>query len=146
MTVANEIKSLTLDDLLQCGSSTVYAGFAHLTPAAALSTPGFQVARDSDAPNRLTLNSANAPDFCKQAQLVISSEGKIEGFEVLPAAAETLDLSELLRNADDFDFSGGKDPGSGKPYFIAQSKDSKIRIEYTLQGRMPILTRVRYLY
>jgi len=88
-----------------------------------LSIPGFQVARNIDAPNRLTLNSANAPDFCKQAQLVISAEGKIEGFEVLPAAAETLDLSELLRNADDFDFSGGKDPGSGKPYFIAQSKD-----------------------
>lgn len=34
MTVVNEIKSLTLDDLLQCGSSTVYAGFGRLTPAA----------------------------------------------------------------------------------------------------------------
>jgi hypothetical protein len=146
MTVANEIKSRTLDDLLQCGSSTVYAGFAHLTPAVALSTPGFQVARDSDAPNRLTLNSANAPDFCKQAQLVIGPEGKIEAFEILPSGADTLDLSELLRNADDFDFSGGKDPASGNPYFIAQSKDKKIRIEYTLQGRVPILTRVRYLY
>jgi hypothetical protein len=143
MTVAEQIKSLTLDDLLQCESSPAYAGLAHLTPAEALSNSESKAAPHSDG---LTFAFANAPDFCKSAHLVMGSDGKIAGFEVLPFGAETLDLSELLQNGERFDFSGGKDPNSGKPYFIAESKDKKIRIEYTLQGRVPILNRVRYLY
>jgi len=146
MAVASEIKNRTLDDLLQCGSSPVYAALAHLTPAEALSNPEFQAARESDTRNQLTFDSANAPDFCRRAQLVVGGDGKVDGFDVLPSAAETLDLSELLQNADRFDFSGGKDLNSGRPYFVAESKDKKIRIEYTLQGRVPILTRVRYIY
>jgi hypothetical protein len=146
MAVASEIKSRTLDDLLQCGIGSVYAAFAHLTPAEVLNNPQFQGMREANARGELTIASANAPDFCKKAQLVPGADGKIIAFEVLPSAAETLDLSELLQSADRFEFSGGKDPESGKPYFIAESKDKTIRIEYTLQGRVPILTRVRYVY
>jgi len=145
MAVAREIKSQTLDDLLRCPASPVYASFAHLTPAEALNNPQFNVARVTDSRSDLTFDFANAPDFCKRVQLLIGPDGKIEGFEVVPSGGSTLDLSELLQNADRFDFRGGKDSG-GKPYFIAESKDKKIRIEYTLQGRMPLLTRVRYLY
>lgn len=145
MAVARQIKSQTLDDLLQCRTSAAYAAFAHLTPAEALKELESSVAPNAGARSELMFDSANAPDFCKRAQFLIGPDGKIDGFEVVPSGADTLDLSELLQNADRFDFSGGKD-ASGKPYFIAESKDKTFRIEYTLQGRVPILTRVRYLY
>jgi hypothetical protein len=144
MVVAQQIKSRTLDDLLQCSSSPVYAAFSYLTLEEALS-PEFEVARETDAPNQLTFAPPNAPDFCKRAQLIVSQDNKIVGFEVLPAAADTLDLGELIQQADQFDFAGGKD-ATNKPYFTAERKDKKILIEYNMQGRIPVLTRVRYLY
>jgi hypothetical protein len=146
MVVANQIKSRTLEDLVQCSNSPVYTAFAHLTEGEVLRSPEFEVTRGTDAPNQLTLAPPNAPDFCKRAQLVTNSDGTILGFDVLPSAAETLDLGELLQQADQFDFNGGKDANTGKAYFTAERKDKKILIQYKMQGRMPILTRVRYLY
>jgi hypothetical protein len=54
-------------------------------------------------------------------------------------------VGELIQQADQFDFAGGKD-ATNKPYFTAERKDKKILIEYNMQGRIPVLTRVRYLY
>lgn len=77
---------------------------------------------------------------------MVSPENKIFGFEVLPAGAETLDLAELMQQADQFDFSGGKDASTGEPFFTAETKSKKIVIQYTLQGRIPRLVAVKYLY
>jgi hypothetical protein len=145
MAVAAEIKSRTLDDILSCSNSPVYTAFANLTAAEVLIKPEFAVAREIGAPDQLTFDPPNAPDFCKRARLVVSQDNKIVGFEVLPAAADTLDVGELIQQADQFDFAGGKD-AANKPYFTAERKDKKILIEYNMQGRMPVLTRVRYLY
>jgi len=144
LAVAGEVKSWTLDDILRCTSSPAYTAYANLTAQEALAKPEFAVAREADASNQLTFDPPDAPDFCKRAQLVVSQDNKIIGFEVLPAA-DTLDVGELIQQADQFDFAGGKD-ATNKPYFTAERKDKKLLIEYNMQGRMPILTRVRYLY
>jgi len=145
LAVAAQVKSRSFSDILSCSNSPVYAAFANLTAAEALTRPEFEVARETDAPNELTFDSPNAPDFCKRAQLVVGEDNKIVGFEVLPSAADTLDVGELIQQADQFDFTGGKD-ATNKPYFTAERKDKKLVIEYSMQGRVPILTRVRYLY
>jgi hypothetical protein len=145
MAVAAEVKSRSLNDILSCSISPVYAAFANLTAAEAVTNPEFEGTRETGAPNQLTFDAPNAPDFCKRAQLVVGEDDKIVGFEVLPSAADTLDVGELIQQADQFDFAGGKDTAN-KPFFTAQSKDKKLLIEYSMQGRMPILTRVRYLY
>jgi hypothetical protein len=145
LAVAGEVKSWTLDDILLCTGSPAYTGYANLTAQEAITKPEFAVAREADASNQLTFDPPNAPDFCKRAQLVVSQDNKIIGFEVLPAAADTLDVGELIQQADQFDFAGGRD-ATNKPYFTAERKDKKLLIEYNMQGRMPILTRVRYLY
>ena len=145
LAVAAQVKSRNFDDILSCSNSPVYAAFANLTAAEALTRPEFEVARETGAPNQLTFDAPNAPDFCKRAQLVVGEDNKIVGFEVLPSAADTLDVGELIQQADQFDFAGGKD-ATDKPYFTAERKDKKLVIEYSMQGRVPILTRVRYLY
>lgn len=146
LTVAQEVKSWTLDDVLRCSGSAAYTAFANLTPEEALTKSGSEAGRESDAAHRFTVGAPDAPDFCKSAQLVVSPENKILGFEVLPAGAETLDLGELMQQADQFDFRGGKDAKTGEPFFTAEAKSKKIVIEYTLQGRMPRLIDVKYLY
>jgi hypothetical protein len=142
--VMAQVKSWTLNDVLRCNSSPVYTGLANLAPEQALAKSEFHIALETDAPHPLTFDSPDAPDFCKRAQFIVSPDNKILGFEVSPSAAETLDLAELMQQADQFTFSGGKDTSTGTIYFTAQSKDEKI--QYTMQGRLPILVRVKYLY
>jgi hypothetical protein len=146
LTVSQEIKSWSLEDVLRCSDSAAYTAFANLTPEEALTKSGSDAARENDATHRFAIGAPDAPDFCKRAQLVVSAENKILGFEVLPAGAETLDLAELMQQADQFDFSGGKDAKTGEPFFTAETKSKKIVIQYTLQGRMPRLVTVKYLY
>jgi hypothetical protein len=146
LAVIEQVKSWTLDDVLRCNGSPVYTVFANLTPEQALTKSGFDISPETEDPHPLTFHSPDAPDFCKRARFIVSPDNKILGFEVLPSAAETLDLSELVQQADRFDFSGGKDANTGSPYFTAESKDKKILIQYTMQGRLPVLVRVKYLY
>ena len=51
-----------------------------------------------------------------------------------------------MLHANQFNFSGEKNSDTGDVYFTAQSKDGRLRIEYSMQGRLPILTRVEYLF
>ena len=146
LTVAQEVKSWTLDDVLRCSNSTAYTAFANLTPEEALTKSGSDAVHEKDGAHPFTIGAPGAPDFCKRAELMVSPENKILGFEVLPAGAETLDLGELMQQADQFDFSGGKDANTGEPFFTAEAKSKKIVIQYTLQGRMPRLVNVKYLY
>ena len=146
LTVSQEVKSWSLDDVLRCSDSAAYTAFANLTPEEALTKSGSDAVHEKDGAHPFTIGAPGAPDFCKRAQLVVSPENKILGFEVLPAGAETLDLAELMQQADQFDFSGGKDANTGEPFFTAEAKSKKIVIQYTLQGRMPRLVNVKYLY
>ncbi len=145
LAVEAQVKKWTLDDLLICANSPAYVGFAQLTVEQTLAETESKVSRKADSRD-LILDSPNAPDFCKRAELVVTPDNRILGFEVWPTAAQTLELAEIIEQADRFDFSGEKDPTTKEAYFTVQSKDKKILIEYRLQGRLPILVRVRYLY
>jgi hypothetical protein len=145
LAVGEQVKKWTLNDVLSCASSPAYTAFAHLTSEQALAEREFEVARKVNTSD-LTVASPNAPDFCKRAELVVGPDNRILGFEVLLTAAQTVELAEIIEQADRFEFSGGKDPDTGVTNFTAQSKDKKILIAYQMQGRVPLLIRVRYLY
>ncbi len=146
--IEGQTKKWTLDDILMCSVSPDLAAFANLTAeqALALTKSGSGVSRIAGSPDRLTLNSLTAPEFCKQAQLVVSPDNKIVAFEVPASRTDSLDVNEVLQQADRFDFAGGKNTDSNRVFFSAQSKDKKILIQFEVQGHKSVLSRVRYSY
>jgi hypothetical protein len=141
-----QIKTWTLNDVLMCGATPVYAGFAQLTADQALARPDSGTAKAYGTPDRLMLNSPDAPDFCKRAQSVFSADHRIVGFQVNTSQADALDVSEVIDRADQFTFTGGKIAGSDQVYFIAQSKDKKVVIQFNIEGHRTVLSRVSYSY
>lgn len=141
-----ETKKWALDDIFRCGISPAYQLFAFLSRDAALAKPGLGVRAIDDAPNRLTVNAPDAPDFCRRAQLVIGADNKITRFEVVALPSDALDVADVLRLADHFDFTSGKDPRTQKVYFTARSKDRKVLIQFDIEGRQTVLSRVSYSY
>jgi len=57
---------------------------------------------------------------------------------------QALDISEVLQQADQFEFASGKDARSQEVYFTARSTDRKILIHYSMEGQRSVLTRVSY--
>lgn len=141
-----QTKRWSLNDVLMCGATPVYAGFAQLTPDQALTKTDFGVGKAYETPDRLMLNSPDAPDFCKRAQFVFGADHRIVGFEVNASQADALDVSEVLERADQFTFSGGKYVGGDQVYFLAQSKDKKVVIQFNVEGHRTVLSRVSYSY
>jgi len=92
------------------------------------------------------VNPPGAPDFCRRAQLLIGAGNKIDGFEVLAGPSDTLDVADILEQADHYDFTSGKDPQTQKVFFTARSKDRKIVIQFDVQGHRTIFSRVTYFY
>ena len=146
--IEGQTKKWTLNDILICSISPDLAAFANLTAeqALALAKSGSDVSRIAGSPDRLTLDSPAAPEFCKRAQLVVSPNNRIVAFEVPASLADSLDLTEVLQEADRFDFAGGKDTDSDQVYFNAQSKDKKILIRFEVLGHKSVLSWVRYSY
>ena len=144
--IEEQTRKWTLNDILMCGVNPELAAFAHLTAEEAVAKFESGVSRIAGSPDRLTLNSPVAPDFCKQAQLVVSPDNRIIAFEVLASQADSLEVTEVLQQADRFDFAGGKDTDSDQVYFSAQSKDRKILIRFEVQGHKSVLSWVRYSY
>jgi hypothetical protein len=142
----DQTKKWSLNDVLMCGVTPVYAGFAHLTPDEALARTESGTGKAYGAHDRLMLTSPDAPDFCKRAEFVFSADHRIVGFAVNASRADDLDVSEVLQHADRFDFTGGKYAGGDHVYFIAQSKDKKIVIQFDIEGLRTVLTRVSYSY
>jgi hypothetical protein len=142
----DQTKRWSLNDVLMCGVTPVYAGFAHLSPDEALAKTDFGTGKVYGTPDRVMLTSPDAPDFCKRAEFVFSADHRIVGFEVNASRADALDVSEVLQRADRFDFTGGKYAGGDQVYFIAQSKDKKIVIRFDIEGLRAVLTRVSYSY
>ena len=142
----SESKKWTLDDVLRCSGTPVYQTFAFLTPEAALTKSVAGVSRMDEAPDRLRIGSPEAPDFCRRAQLVTGSDRKITGFEVVASESDSLDVADILEQADRFQFTSGKDPRTQRVFFTAQSRDRKVLIEFEGQGHQMILSRVRYAY
>jgi len=146
--IEEQTKKWILNDILTCSVSPDLAAFANLTSEQALartkSGPG--ISRIAGSLDRLTLYSPAAPEFCKRAQLVVSPDNKIVAFEVPASQADSLDVSEVLQQADRFDFASGKNTDSNQVYFSAQSKDKKILILFEVQGHKPVLSSVRYSY
>lgn len=141
-----EAKKWTVDDVLRCSGTPPYQTFAFLTPEAALTKSVAGVSRMDEAPDRLRIGSSEAPDFCKRAQLVIGPDRKITGFEVVASESDSLDVADVLEQADRFQFTSDRDPRTQKVFFTAQSRDRKVLIEFEGQGHQMILSRVRYAY
>ena len=144
--IEGQTKKWALNDILMCSVSPDLAAFANLTAEQALAKSGSGVSRIAGSPDRLTLDSPEAPDFCRQAQLVVGPDNRIVAFDVPASLADSLDLTEVLQQADRFDFAGGKDTDSNQVYFNAQSKVKKILIRFEVQGHKSVLSWVRYSY
>lgn len=141
-----ETRKWTVEAVLSCSGTPAYQAFAFLTPDAALAKSVAGVRRDEDEPDRLRISSADAPDFCRRAQLFAGPDGKIAGFEVVASESENLDVADILEQADRFQFTSGRDPRTQRVYFTAQTRDRKVLIEFEAQGHRMVLTRVRYAY
>jgi hypothetical protein len=141
-----QTKNWSLNDILMCSVTPVYAGFANLTPQQALAKSGSGTAIASGSPDRLLLNSLEAPAFCQHARFLLSPDQRIVGFEVSATRADNLDIGEILAQADRFDFTGGKYSDGDKVYFNVQSKDKKIRILFSPDGSKTVLSRVSFFY
>ena len=144
--IEDQTKKWTLNEILMCSVAPQLTGFAHLTVEAALSKSEFGVKRIAESPDRLTFNSPSVPEFCRRAQLMVGPDGRIAAFEVVASLADSLDVNEVLQQADQFDFTGGKYPDSDQTYFSALSKDKKILIQFQVQGHRSALSLVRYFF
>ena len=142
----SQVKKWTLNEILMCGVTPVYAGFARLTPDEALAKSDSGAGRASGTTDRLVLTSPEAPGFCQRTQAVFTPEHRITGYEVIASRAEDLDVNDVLRSADLFAFTSGKYADSGTIYFIAQSKDKKISIQFDSDGHRMVFSSVSYLY
>jgi hypothetical protein len=142
----DQTKKWSLNDVLMCGATPVYAGFAHLTSDEALAKPDSGSGKAHGTPDRLMLTSPDAPDFCKRAEFVFSADHRIVGFEVNASRADDLNVNEILQRADRFDFTGGKYADGDQVYFIARSKDKKIVIQFDVEGLRTVLSRVSFSY
>jgi hypothetical protein len=141
-----ETKKWTLDDVFRCSATPAYQSFAFVTRDAALAKAGSGVRAIDDAPNRLNVNSHDAPDFCKRAQLVIGVDNRIARFDVVALQSDGLDVADILEQADHFDFSSGKDPRTQRVFFTARTKDKKVLIQFDVQGHRTVLSSVGYFY
>jgi len=141
-----QTKKWSLNDVLMCGATPVYAGFAQLTPDEALAKPDSGAGKAYGTPDRLLLTSPDAPEFCKRAQFVFSANHRIAGFQVNATQGDALDISEVIERADQFTFTSGKIAGGDQVYFIAQSKDKKVVIQFNIEGHRTVLSRVSYSY
>jgi hypothetical protein len=139
-------KRWSLSEILMCGVTPVYAGFAHLTAEEALAKSDSGTGKVSGTLDHLTLTPTEAPDFCKSAEFVFGPEHRIVGFEVSASRADDLDIGEVLQRADHFDFTGGKYSDGDQVFFSAQSKDKKVLIQFDVEGHRPLLSRVSYFY
>jgi len=144
--IEDQTKRWSLADVLMCGAAPQLTRFAHMTAEIALSRPESGLSRIAGSPDRLAFSSAEAPDFCKQAQLVLGPDGRVNAFEVVASKADSMDLNEVVQQADQFDFSGGKYPDRDQTYFSVLSKDKKVLIQFEVQGHRSVLSRVRYFF
>jgi hypothetical protein len=144
--MAEQVKRLAFDDILQCNHTPAYAAFASLTPEEALGKSEWHVESVSDMQDRLALSSPNAPLFCRQARLVVGPDHRIAAFEVVVSQVDDLDVGDVLQRGDQFDFTAGKDLQSGKLLFSARSKHNSVLIQFSMEGNRPVLSRVTYFY
>lgn len=144
--IESQTKRWTVDEIFRCSGTPPYQSFAFATPEEALAKAQLGISRIAERADRLSVGSADVPEFCRKAQLVIGPNNKIIGFEVRVQPGENLDIGEVLERADQFEFTSDKDTQSQRVHFKAQTKDNKILIEYDMRGRQSILSRVRYFY
>lgn len=142
----DQVKTWTLDQILECNHTTAYAAFAFLTAEQALARGAGKVDRVPDVPDRLIVNSADVPEFCRRAGFIIGRENKITGYEVITYGDEALDVGDVLEKADQFDFTGGKYAKTEQVFFSAHKKDNSVSIEFRIEGHRSVLSRVTYSY
>jgi hypothetical protein len=132
----------TLNDILACSVTPAYADFAQLSPEDALARSGGKV---FGTPERLTLSSPAAPNFCKRAEFVFGPDHRIVGYAVTASREDGMDVNEVLTHAERFDFTSGR-YSSGQAYFSAQSKDGRLIVLFSVDGHRLLLARVSFFY
>lgn len=142
----DQVKKWTLNDILACSVTPVFAGFARLSAKEALAKSDSGTTKISGTQDHLSLISPDAPSFCRQVELVFSSEHQVVGYAVFASRADELDINEILQNAYRFDFAGGRYANGDQVYFSAQSKDQKILIQFDMEGHRSVLSRVSFTY
>jgi hypothetical protein len=144
--IESQVKRWTFDEIFRCNGTPPYQSFAFATPEEALAKTQLGVSRIAERADRLGVSSADAPEFCRKAQLVIGPNNKIIAFEVQVPPGENLDINDVLERADQFEFTSDKDKQSQEVRFAARTRDGKILMEYQMKGRQSILSRVSYYY
>ncbi len=144
--IEEHTRKWTLNDILVCSVSPELTVFADMTAEQALAKTESSVSRIDGSTDHLALNAPGAPDFCKQAQLILGANNKIVAFDVVATAADSMDVNEILQEADRFDYAGGRDTNGDQVYFTAQSKDKKLRIRFDVHAHKLFLTWVQYSY
>jgi len=142
----SEARRWTVDDVFRCSGASAYQAFAFLTPDEALAKAVAGVRSAEGDSTSLRITSADAPDFCRRAQLFTGPDGRIAGFEVVASESDALDVADILEQADRFQFTSGRDPRTQRVHFTAQTRDRKVLIEFEAEGHRMALTRVRYTY
>jgi len=142
----SEARRWTVGDVFRCSGAAAYQAFAFLTPDAALAKGGAGVHSAEGDSAGLRISSADAPDFCRRAQLFTGADGRIAGFEVAASESDALDVADVLEQADRFQFTSGRDPRTQRVFFTAQTRDRSVTIEFEALGHRMVLTRVRYAY
>jgi hypothetical protein len=142
----SQTKHWSLAQIQMCGVTPVYAGFAHLTQEEALAKSDGGTRNVSGSADRLQFTSTEAPDFCKSAEFIFNADHRIVGFEVLATRADDLNFGEILQHADQFNISGGKYTDTNQVYVLAQSKDKKLRIQFDVEGKRSLLSKVSFFY
>jgi hypothetical protein len=93
-------KKWTVDDIFAYSGAPAYQPFAFLTPDAELAKTDVGIGRVPEAPDRLRVSPPGAPDFRRQAQLVVGANNKIAGFEVAATQSDSLDVADIPEHAD----------------------------------------------
>jgi hypothetical protein len=140
----DQVKQWTLDQVMECYHTNAYINFAFETVDQALATGSAE--RVPNVPDRLIVTSPQAPEFCRRAGLIIGSDGKLKGYEVITYGDEALDVADILAKADQFNFASGKYTNSDQIYFSARKKESNVLIEFKEEGHRSVLARVTYPY
>lgn len=144
--IEGQTKTWSLNEILMCTVTPVYADFAHLTREQALAHSVSAPVTVTEESGQLALASSQAPEFCKRAQFLFDSQQRIIGFIVTASRADDLPMGEVLQGADRFDFTGGKYANGDQVFFTAQSKDKKVLIQFTVENHRSVLSRVSFFY
>ena len=94
----SQVRRWSLNDLLMCAVTPVYKAVrSHDSGRSDEIRRRCHRRIAKDQPNRLSLESPVAPEFCRKAELIVGADNRIIGFGVLASRGDSLDIDEVLQ-------------------------------------------------